>query len=141
MRPAPDDPDVLAAPPARDAETLELFAPLEPAPRPAPVPPFERGMARSADSAARWTPEERLALVRAITHLARTRPEFTADEVWRLAPGVPVRKGLAAVLNGAARKGWIRSTGRFAVAARGGEHDHGQRLTVWASLVYGKEAP
>lgn len=92
---------------------------------------FAAGLAGSEEAARAWTDAERAAVVRAVETCARSGREFTSDDVWGLLPNVPVTKGLASVLNGAARRGVIRNTGRTATADRGGKHDHGQRLSVW----------
>lgn len=97
--------------------------------------PFAVGMQLSAKAAEKWTPAQVAAVDDAIRWLAYFRPIFTADDVWNHLPdGFPVTKGLAARLNVAARAGLIRATDRTMKAARGGNHDHGQRLTVWQSL-------
>jgi hypothetical protein len=98
--------------------------------------PFERGMHGSALAGYKWTVLEKARIDEAIVRCARELEEFTADDVWERAPSVPVTKGLAGRLNAANHRGLIESTGRVAFAARGGEHDHRQRLAVWRSLVW-----
>lgn len=102
---------------------------------PAPTP-FEVGMAASSKAARyRWSPAEIAAVDRAIELCAHFQPEFTADDVWkRLPKDFPVTKGLASRLNVAANRGLIVATDRTRKAGRGGDHDHGQRLTIWRSL-------
>ena len=93
--------------------------------------PFERGMAESARAGGKWTDAQVASVDNAIRTLALRGGDFTADDVWRLVPHVPVTKGLASRLNVAARAGLIVNTGRLAIARRGGDHDHAQRLSVW----------
>lgn len=97
---------------------------------------FAAGLAGSAAASRAWTPEEVEAIDKAIRRAAFTAGAagFTADDVWKLCPNVPVTKGLAARLNAAARAGWIRNTGETRTADRGGKHDHGQRLSVWVGV-------
>lgn len=106
-------------------------------PGPPPPTPFDRGMAGSELAGrVKWTDDERLAVDRAIAGVALRLEEFTADDVWRQLDGaVPVTKGLAGRLTAAVNEGLIANTGRTTIAARGGAHDHAQRLTVWRSLV------
>jgi hypothetical protein len=97
---------------------------------------FQKGMTESARSAeAKWTPDQIAQVDRAIELCHHFQPEFTADDIWaRLPKDFPVTKGLASRLNVAARKGLIQATDRTRKASRGGDHDHGQRLTIWRSL-------
>jgi hypothetical protein len=94
---------------------------------------YRLAMALSQEAANRkWTPTEQQQVDNAIRHVARMRPEFTADDVWaRLGVSFPVNKGMAARLNVAVRAGVIINTGRTTFSERGGDHDHAQRLTVW----------
>lgn len=92
---------------------------------------YARGMEGSSLAAGKWTPEEVRLVDEAIVSAAMELFEFTADDVWKRCPGVRVTKGLAARLNRARNQGLIESTGRVTFAARGGEHDHRQRLAVW----------
>jgi len=96
---------------------------------------FRVAMALSQEAANRkWTLAEQAIVDQAICHVARMMPEFTADDVWaRLGRSFPVNKGMAARLNMAARLGTIRNTGKIGFADRGGDHDHAQRLTIWAA--------
>lgn len=100
--------------------------------------PFARAMNESQRSAdARWSDAQQAQVDAAIHKAASSRELFTADQVWALLPAdFPVTKGLAARLTAAARRGLIRNSGQTATANRGGRHDHAQRLTVWASLIY-----
>lgn len=103
---------------------------------PDPPTPFDRGMAGSTRAARRWTDDEQRAVDDAIRAVARRTETFTSDEVWReLGDGFPVTKGLASRLTAAKNRGVIASTGETRIAARGGEHDHGQRLALWRSLI------
>lgn len=97
---------------------------------------FAAGMEASQIAADhKWTPEQIQQVDHAIWLCAHFAPTFTADDVWRRLPAdFPVTKGMAARLNQAARKGIIENTGQTTIARRGGDHDHGQRLTVWRSL-------
>lgn len=98
--------------------------------------PFERGMIESAKAARKWTDHETDQVDWAIQDCAYFTPEFTADDIWkRLPDDFPVTKGLAARLNKAANAGMIRATDRTRKSTRTGEHGHGQRLTVWESLL------
>lgn len=106
---------------------------------------WDRAIEGSLRAQARWTPEEVAAVDAAIaTVAARARAmhtdfngleDFTADDVWaELGPGFTVTKGLTGRLMAAKHAGLIVNTGRTIIANRGGEHDHGQRLTVWRAL-------
>jgi hypothetical protein len=98
--------------------------------------PFIKGMLASQSSAdARWTKPEQNQVDAAILHVARTKGFFTSDDIWKhLGDQFPVTKGIAGRLNAAARRGYIRNTGELAYAQRGGQHDHAQRLSVWAGI-------
>jgi len=96
---------------------------------------LSEGLDASQRAAGRWTETETLEVDQAIRQCAHFLPEFTSDDIWaRLPKGFPVTKGLAARLNAASRAGLIEATDRVRKSARGGTHDHGQRLTVWRSL-------
>lgn len=97
---------------------------------------FEAGIQASQHAAdSKWTPEQIAQVDRAITLCAYFQPEFTSDDVWkRLPTDFPVTKGMAARLIAAQRRGVIYNTGRVTTANRGGQHDHGQRLTVWGAV-------
>ena len=98
--------------------------------------PFAVGMAASQASAdTKWTPEEQRKVDMAIVNIARTKGFFTSDDIWKhLGDQFPFTKGIAGRLNAASRRGIIRNTGELSYAARGGVHDHAQRLTVWAGI-------
>jgi hypothetical protein len=97
--------------------------------------PTAIGLARSADSARKWTDDEVRHVHNAIEACIRFLPEFTADDIWsRLPDTFPVTKGLASQLSLFARQGRIEATDRTRKSTRGGEHCHGQRLTIWRSL-------
>jgi hypothetical protein len=88
---------------------------------------------RSADT---WDEEQRKLVFDAIVSVATRQDEFTTDEVWaELAARVPVTKGMTAMLMTAVRRDVIGNTGKTTTSSRGGEHDHGQRLAVWYSLI------
>jgi hypothetical protein len=96
---------------------------------------LSEGLDASSRAAGRWTALEVAAVDEAIRKCAHFHPEFTSDDIWRRLPKeFPVTKGLAARLNAASRAGIIEATDRVRKSARGGAHDHGQRLTVWRSL-------
>lgn len=112
---------------------------VEPAPAVGTLEGFEAGVEGSQRAATRWT-EQEVALVdaaiRAVAVEHSGGREFTSDAIWeKLAGSVPVTKGLTARLMVASRAGLIDTTGKFAISERGGHHDHGQRLSVWYSLV------
>lgn len=94
---------------------------------------FAEGMRQSQRSADhRWTPLESAQVDLAIAEVARKGEPFTTDEVWaHLGAAFPVSKGMAARLNAAVRRGIITNTGEIRTSSRTGDHDHGQRLTVW----------
>jgi len=105
-----------------------LFDALEPT-------PFEKGMEESAKAARKWSDAEVLAVDQAIEACIHMLPEWTADDIWtRLPKDFPVTKGLASRLNHFAKAGKILATDRTRKSTRGGDHCHGQRLTVWNSL-------
>ena len=75
----------------------------------------------------------------AIRNAAAKKTFITADDVWAELPATfPVGKGLAARLLAACRAGTIENTGTTTTARRGGAHDHAQRLTIWRSLIEGR---
>ena len=102
-------------------------------------PGFATGIAKSEAAAeSKWTSEQIAQVDAAITHVARMKPQFTADDIWlRLGPDFPVNKGMAARLNVAVRRGLIENTGTTSFSKRGGTHCHNQRLTVWRSRTGG----
>lgn len=100
---------------------------------------FAAGVAGSEQAAVRWT-DGQIALVdAAILAVAQRHAggrEFTSDAIWEeLAGKVPVTKALTSRLMRAARRRIIDNTGKTEISNRGGHHDHGQRLTVWYSLL------
>jgi len=100
-----------------------------------PPTPTERGLARSAEAARKWTDAEIRQLHQAIELCIKFQPEFTADDIWtRLPADFPVTKGLASQLSKFAREGRIEATDRTRKSTRGGDHCHGQRLTIWRTL-------
>ena len=113
---------------AQQLEGLDLFKPLE---------GFAAGAAASQQSAnAKWTRHEQSLVRLAILRVARHRQLFTTDQVWaELAGEVRVTKGMTSILLAAQAAGIIANSGALATCKRGGEHDHGQRLTVWRSLL------
>jgi hypothetical protein len=100
---------------------------------------FSAGEAASTVAAGRWTPEQIAQVDEAIRTVAEKNAgggEFTSDAIWaELAGGVPVTKGLTARLMHASRRRILDSTGKTAITERRGHHDHGQRLTIWYSLL------
>lgn len=100
---------------------------------------FQAGLEGSQRAATRWD-EAQTALVdaaiRAVAEKHRGGMEFTSDAIWEQLDGaVPVTKGLTSRLRVAQRAGLMDSTGKTTISERGGHHDHGQRLTVWFSLI------
>jgi hypothetical protein len=97
---------------------------------------FSAGLAGSEQAARRWTDDEKATVLGAIIAVARRLDEFTTDDIWdELAGRVPVTKGMTAMLKSADRKDILGNTGKTVISQRGGQHDHGQRLTVWYSLI------
>jgi hypothetical protein len=107
----------------------------------APLQPFEKALQASQTAAdSKWSAMQQAQVDAAIRRAAVAKTFITADDVWAQLPGTfPVTKGLAARLNVAARKGYIENTGTTTTAKRGGTHDHAQRLTLWRSLIEGKD--
>ena len=99
------------------------------------ITPYGQAMKISqAVADAKWTPFQQRQVDDAIEACAKQLGVFTADDVWaRLGQHFPVTKGLAGRLNAAVRRRIIVNTGNVRHANRGGQHDHAQRLTVWAS--------
>ena len=100
-----------------------------------PATPFDVGIAISTRVGNfKWTGEQQRQVDNAIATVARRKGLFTSDDIWQeLGPTFPVTKGLAGRLNGAVKRQVIHNTGRVTQANRGGLHDHGQRLTIWAA--------
>jgi hypothetical protein len=100
-----------------------------------PTTPYGQAMQISqAVADAKWTPAQQRQVDAAIDACAREIGYFTADDVWaKLGQHFPVTKGLAGRLNAAVRRRTIVNTGAVRHANRGGQHDHAQRLTVWAA--------
>lgn len=105
----------------------------------APLEGFPAGLEGSERAATKWDENQKALVDDAIVMVASKRADggtFTSDDVWaQLRGSVPVTKGLTARLMMAEREGTIENTGETAISDRGGEHDHGQRLTVWRSLA------
>lgn len=101
---------------------------------------IQKGFAESERAATRWSAAQKALVMDAIIAVAEGNDEFTTDAIWKQLDGnVPVTKGMTAMLQNAVRKGILDSTGKTEISNRGGEHDHGQRLTVWYSLIHGKQ--
>lgn len=99
---------------------------------------FAKGVQESARAAGRWDDDQKQLVLDAIIAVAKRMDEFTSDAIWaELAGSVPVTKGLTSLLRLASKRGILDSTGKTTISERGGEHDHGQRLTVWYSLIKG----
>lgn len=97
---------------------------------------IQAGLEASKRAADTWTEDQRKQVFDAIVAVAKRKDEFTTDEVWaELAGKVPVTKGMTAMLRVAVKRDVIGNTGKTAISERGGKHDHGQRLSVWYSLV------
>jgi hypothetical protein len=100
---------------------------------------FAKGLAESQRAARRWDEREKRLVLDAIIAVAKREDEFTTDAIWAELNGtVPVTKGMTAMLRIADRQGILLSTGKTTSSTRGGEHDHGQRLTIWCSLIKGQ---
>lgn len=110
-----------------------------PATHVAPGEGIAQGLAESQRAAGRWDEEQKQLVLAAIIAVAKREDEFTSDAIWNeLAGRVPVTKGLTALLMLASKRNILGSTGKTEISRRGGEHDHGQRLTVWYSLIQEK---
>lgn len=97
---------------------------------------IQAGMEASQRAADTWTEEQREQVFSAIVAVAKREDEFTTDAVWAELDGkVPVTKGMTAMLRLAVKRDVIGNTGKTAISERGGKHDHGQRLSIWYSLV------
>jgi hypothetical protein len=106
---------------------------------PPTVEGIAKGFAESERAAGRWDEDQKRLVMDAIRVVARSNDEFTTDAIWeQLAGTVPVTKGMTAMLRRASKEGILDSTGKTKISSRGGEHDHGQRLTVWYSLIQDK---
>ncbi len=105
-----------------------------------PIGNLERGLELSQGSAdAKWDTRQAAAVDQAIRNAAAKKTFITADDIWAELPATfPVGKGLAARLLAASRAGVIENTGTTTTARRGGAHDHAQRLTIWRSLMEGR---
>ena len=105
-----------------------------------PMGNLERGLELSQGSAdAKWDTRQAAAVDQAIRNAAAKKTFITADDIWAELPATfPVGKGLAARLLAASRAGVIENTGTTTTARRGGAHDHAQRLTIWRSLIEGR---
>lgn len=114
-------------------DALPLFAPR-------PSTPFDAGMAGSERAASKWSAADRAQLDAAVRGLIARGEPFTADDIWRACPEVPVTKGLASFLRPFANAKQIENSGQTRVARRGNRHDHAQRLTVWNVLRAGAAA-
>lgn len=117
----------------------EMAGRVEPAPHvddDEPPSGFAAGLAGSEQAARKWTAGEKATVFAAIVTVATRMEEFTADDIWEeLAGQVPVTKGMTAMLKLADRRDVLGNTGKTVISNRGGKHDHGQRLTVWYSLL------
>lgn len=131
------NPDYVAAKTITKDSARDLFrtiaAVVEPARR---VEGPAAGLEGSQRAAKAWTEAHKDRVLAAIRTVALEHDEFTTDEVWeKLAGSVPVTKGMTAMLKLADRQGILMSTGKTQISQRGGQHDHGQRLTIWCSLI------
>lgn len=108
---------------------------------------FQAGLeASEAASEAKWSDEDRALVYQVIVSICQERAfrpdgepghdEFSSDLIWeRLAGRVRWSKALTSVLMKASRAGWCDTTGKTVISQRGGEHDRGQRLSLWYSLA------
>ena len=106
-----------------------------------PPEPFQMALEASQTAADhKWTPMEQAQVDAAIRRAAASKTFITADDVWaQLGEHFTVTKGMAARLIVAARNGIIENTGMTTTSRRGGRHDHAQRLTLWRSLIEGRD--
>lgn len=123
------------------AQVQEIATRVAPDPRVGTDPPaelsgFAAGVEGSERAARKWNEAEKTQVFEAIRRVAERQEEFTSDEVWAELDGaVPITKGLTSVLLLASRRGICDSTGKTRISQRGGDHDHGQRLTIWWSAL------
>lgn len=97
---------------------------------------IEAGMEASKRAADTWTEEQRQQVMDAIIAVAKREDEFTTDAIWAELDGkVPVTKGMTAMLRLAVKRNVLGNTQKTTISERGGKHDHGQRLTIWYSLI------
>lgn len=117
----------------------EMATRVQPAPRTSPLEGFAAGVEGSERAATRWDDAQKQLVDKAILAVAtrhRRGGEFTTDAIWdELNGAVPVTKGLTSRLMVATRRGLIDNTGKTVISERGGHSDHGQRLSIWYSLV------
>ena len=74
-----------------------------------------------------------------LLHLAKTRPELTTDDLWEA--GVPQtreNRALGAIMQWGRNIGIITPTDSVQ-ASRLHERNHGRRITVWRSNIFGKD--
>lgn len=110
-----------------------IAARAEPARR---VEGFAAGLEGSRQAAGVWTQDQKDRVSEAIKAVALEYDEFTTDLIWaKLDGSVPVTKGMTAMLKRADQQGVLGNTGKTEISQRGGQHDHGQRLTIWYSLI------
>lgn len=97
-----------------------------------------RAAAKGSEQAtARWTPDEKSQIAETIMRLAYSQSALTADDIWAACPEVAPGPGIHALLTTAVRERLL-AKGDFADSQRDrADHDHGRRLRVWRSLVYG----
>jgi hypothetical protein len=74
----------------------------------------------------------------AIRWLAKTRPEFTTDDVWelmnqRLNPMPHEPRAIGAMMTNAAKANWIAPTDRYTPSAR--PECHRRPVKIWKSLL------
>lgn len=71
----------------------------------------------------------------AVHHVAATQPELVVDDVWRFLAERPTEgRAMGAVMQQAARSGWIEATDRYAATVQAQSHAGGRR--VWRSLIF-----
>jgi hypothetical protein len=120
---------------------------------PAPPGRFEVGEAAS-DAAAdsKWDDDERDAILSTVAWVASQRKSFTTDPVWHLLweyrpqpcdcakpceeAHFRVTKGMTGMMQRAAGFGIVEATREATKSQRENCHGHGQRLTIWRSLIY-----
>lgn len=99
----------------------------------------DNAAAAVAQVASRTNPAWSRAVLDVVYELARTRAEFTTDDVWEAldaAPGVPhvhERRAMGAIMRSAQKSGWVAATDRFARSRR--PVCHSKPVLVWRSTV------
>jgi hypothetical protein len=98
----------------------------------APEPTKETTVNNTVNVAANF----QLDAVKAVIKLARTRKQFTTDDVWAnvKGPGLVDPRALGSIMISAAGQGAIKATGRYKPSKR--PECHKRPIRVWKSLLY-----